>query len=287
MKNGRNYFRPNTFGDKIMITKANIPSRFSYHLLYVVLIPVFFLTFCLIYNPFDIIGFYDDVLGNNYAFHLVMLSCIMLGTITITRLVLSAMLRHNAFVWWQYSVWCLGEILVVSMFEALYSTLFFGDELPYFMAVSYCLQFVGTVVIYPYIILILIRVIAERNEALAQKDSFSDLSLAKFYDYSQRLKLTVAPSALLYVSAELNYIKIHYLENGVETEYLLRNSMKSLDNVAARYGLVRCHRSYYVNPTKVTVLGRNKDGAFCAELNGSSATVPVSKLYYEQLIEIL
>lgn len=287
MKIKENEFGPKDFRDKIMITKANIPSKFAYHLLYVVLIPVFFLTFCLIYNPFDIKGFYDNVLGNNYAFHLVMLSCIMLGTITITRLVLSAMLRHNAFVWWQYSVWCLGEILLTSMFEALYSTLFLGDELPYFMAVSYCLQFVGTVVMYPYIILILIRVIEDRNESLLNRESFSDLSLAKFYDYSQRLKLTVAPSALLYVRAELNYIKIHYLENGVETEYLLRNSMKSLDNVATRFGLVRCHRSYYVNPSKVTVLGRNKDGAFCAELNGSSAKIPVSKLYYEQLIEIL
>lgn len=271
-----------------MVTQAHIPSKFSYHLLYVVQIPALFLAFCLVYNPYDIKGFYDGVLGNNYAFHLVMLSCVMFGSLLITRLILSALLRHDKYVWWQYSVWCLGEILVMSMFQALYTTLFFGDRLPYFMAVSYCLQFSGTIVIYPYIILILLRVINNKNEALKQKDYTTESSLAKFYDYHQRLKLTISPAALLYISAELNYVKIHYLENGQEKEYLLRNSMKSLDPVAEKFGLVRCHRSYYVNPKQIAILSRNKDGVIFAELQGElGAVIPVSRQYYEQLSELL
>jgi DNA-binding LytR/AlgR family response regulator len=70
--------------------------------------------------------------------------------------------------------------------------------------------------------------------------------------------------------------------------YELRNSMKSLENTAAGRNLVRCHRSYYVNPRHVKVLSRDKDGVIYTEFTDPNIKkVPVSKLYYESLAKLL
>ena len=83
-------------------------------------------------------------------------------------------------------------------------------------------------------------------------------------------------------------MKIHYLENERVREFLLRNSMKSLETLADRHGLVRCHRSSYVNPRPIKVLSRNKEGVIIAEMiEDSLMRIPVSKQYYAHLSELL
>ena len=97
---------------------------------------------------------------------------------------------------------------------AMYTSLFYGDELPYFLAVPQCLKFAGLVLVYPYAMMLLVREIDNLNAAMLERERAADSSLMKFYDEFKRLKLTIAPSALLYINAEGNYVKIHYLENG-------------------------------------------------------------------------
>mgnify|MGYP003305537612 FL=1 len=53
-------------------------------------------------------------------------------------------------------------------------------------------------------------------------------------------------------------------------------------------GLVRCHRSFYINPVHVKVLRRDKDGIMYAELDADDVRhIPVSKTYYERISEII
>ena len=107
-------------------------------------------------------------------------------------------------------------------------------------------------------------------------------------DEHKRLKLTIDPSAVLYVSAEANYINIHYLENDRVKTYQLRNSMKSLETDALKHGFVRCHRSYYVNPRHIKVLSRDKDGVIYTEfIRDGVGHIPVSKQYYDNLAKLL
>lgn len=270
-----------------METSFRLPKGFSYHLLYVLIMPVFFICFCSIYDPFSIKEFYQ-VGGKSFFFHFLMLSCIMLGVLAITRLILSALVRLVAFLRWHYLLWCFGEVVVISFFTALYTTLFFGSELPYFMALPQCFQHASTILFYPYLFLILVGEVESRNAELRAKESGADATLVKFHDDHSRLKLSVDPAAVLYISAEANYVKIHYLENEKVREFLLRNSMKSLETIAERYGFVRCHRSYYVNPRHIKVLVRNKDGIIMAEMiEDGLRQIPVSKQYYASLSELL
>lgn len=257
-------------------------------LVYVFLMPVFFISFCLVYNPFDIQGFYASVGGKTFAFHLVMLTCIQFGVLGITRLIFFFINRKVSLPWWLYVAWCFFEICMMSAFMALYTTLFLWNSMLFFPAFSLCFKFAVTILVYPYFALIMIRLCINVNEDLKESGVVAEDSLAKFYDEHHRLKMSIDPKAVLYVSAELNYVTVHYMDNGIPREYLLRNSMKSVENNPSCKFLVRCHRSYFVNPAHIKLLSRNKMGVITAELvGGDLPQIPVSKMYYDQLSELL
>ena len=270
-----------------MDNSFRLPRGFSFHLLHVLIMPAFFICFSSIYDPFSIREFYQ-LGGKSFFFHFLMLSCIILAVLAIMRPILSVLVKVAPFRRWHYLLWCFGEVVVISFFTAMYTALFYGEALPYFMALPLCFKHASLILVYPYALLALAAEIGSRNAALQLRDSSQEASLVKFYDEYKRLKLSIDSSAILYINAEANYVKIHYLENERVREFLLRNSMKSLETLADRHGLVRCHRSYYVNPRHIKVLSRNKEGVIIAEMiEDSLMRIPVSKQYYAHLSELL
>ncbi len=264
-----------------------LSNNFAYHVIYILLLPAFFMLFCFLYNPFDIQDYYQ-VGGKNFPFHFVMIFCIMLVCLLITRVILYFTAKTYKFLPVYYYLWCFFEIVFMSFFVALYTNLFYRGEIQYFTALHQAFRSIGTILVYPYFILILFKHLNETQEELKNQRESWDNSLIKFYDEHKRLKLTISPSAVLYISAEANYVKIHYLENDKVKDYLLRASMKSLESVAERHSLVRCHRSYFVNPRHINVLSRGSDGIITAEISEDGRIkIPVSKQYFEKLSDML
>lgn len=272
-----------------MNTPLRVSKGYGSQVKYAVLMPLFYFVFCFVYNPFSMSAIYN-VGGKSWTFHLLMLTCIMVGTLALTRLVFSFLYKYIPFKWWHYAVWCLGETLVTSFFFALYTSLFYRKSggMPYFTALPYCFKTVSLTLIYPYLLCILLRIVSNKKADLAEAGQKPEESLIKFYDEHKRLKLTIDPSAVLYVSADANYIKIHYIENDRVKAYQLRNSMKSLEGDAQRHGFVRCHRSYYVNPRHIKVLSRDREGVIYTEFTREGVGhIPVSKQYYDSLARLL
>ena len=272
-----------------MNTPLRVSKGYAHQVKYAVLLPLFFFAFCFVYKPFSIPDFYD-IGGKSWTFHLLMLTCIMIGTLALTRLVFSFLYKYIPFKWWHYAVWCLGEALITAFFFALYTSLFYKRDggMPYFTALPYCVEIVCLSLIYPYLLCILLRIISNKNADLLGAGETPEESLMKFYDEHKRLKLTIDPAAVLYVSADSNYINIHYVENDRIKAYQLRNSMKSLEGDAMRHGFVRCHRSYYVNPRHIKVLSRDKEGVIYTEFKRDGVGhIPVSKQYYDSLAKLL
>ena len=179
-------------------------------------------------------------------------------------------------------------MFVIACFAALYTSLFHKGDMPYFESLFTSMKIVFLILCYPYILLAMLRIIANYKGDLDERNELPQGTLVKFYDEHHRLKLTIDPSAILFINAESNYVKIHYKESGRVKEFLLRNSMKSVETMVGHHGLVRCHRSYFVNPNHVSVLSRNRDGVIVAELTVSGLDpVPVGKQYYEALTSIL
>lgn len=256
-------------------------------LVYILLLPLFFMVFSLFYNPFDIQGYYSSARFGD-SFHLLMLACIILGVLAISRTMLHFILKAVRMPQAYYVAWCLLEMFVMSLFMALYTVLMKERGHNYFQELSTCMKYCFTILCYPYMVMTLARIVMNKSAELRFKAEQEDNSLVRFYDEHHRLKLTIAPSSILYVKSDYNYIKINYMDAGKVKEFVLRASMKSLENPSFSHCLVRCQRSYFVNPEHVTVLRKDSDGFIYAEMNIPDVpAVPVSKQYYGALSELL
>ncbi len=258
---------------------------------YALIMPMFFFASVFVTNSFS----FEDVFSfggtSTSTSHLLLLSVIMCGVYMISRLLFCFIYRRTTLLWWHYGVWCAGEMFISSFFLAMYMSLVYRKfgGMPYFDAMEYCIKIIFVTLLPLYVICILSRIIVNKDKVINMlRDIPQDNALAKFYDYGKRLKLTITPSAIVYVSAEANYVNIHYIENEKLRSFTLRNSMKSIESLALTQKLVRCHRSYFVNPKHVKVLGKGDDGIIYAEfLLEDVPKIPVSKQYYDVLTNAL
>lgn len=264
-----------------MAAVSKIFNRFVPQVLHMIVLPIFFFVFMLIYRPFEV----SEYLGQEwFAVHLTIFSCIVLLTVIVTRMVYYYLRLQINYI--LYACWCLGEALLASLMSALYLWLVIYPDTPYFEVVSPAFKYVALVLAIPYTIIALAMVIYEyRNAAMMQEDSVRRI---RFYDSKHNLKIVLTPDSIMYIAAEINYVTIAYTDNGKEKEYKLRASMKSIDEICQENGLVRCHRSYYINPSYVKVLRKDKEGVILAEMESrSNVMIPVSKTYYNHLAELL
>ena len=254
--------------------------RFMPQLIHMLLLPLFFFVFILVYHPFELTAYFGD---SFFGVHVTVLSCIVFVSILVTRLLYYFLpLKLNYAL---YIVWCFGEVLFASLFAALYIWLIKLDSGAYFDILSRCFEFIVFTLAIPYSILALSIKIYDMNN---QKSEPSVSNRMRFYDVNRNLKLVAMADTILYIGAEENYINIYYTDNGKVKCYVLRNSMRSVDELCLTNGLVRCHRSFYINPSHVRVLRKDKEGYVSAELDVDDVRdIPVSKTYYNNLAEKL
>lgn len=249
-------------------------------LLHIFLVPVFYLCFILFYASEWIMEFYDAGLG--IVFNTLMTMCILIGVLCLSRIPMTACRHRLTLTWRDYMLWSGAEFIVFSCFAALYMALV-RKHYGYFPALSQCLQIATTVLIYPYTLFALLIALVRPDEEKAAEDD-----LVRFIDNTGRLKLVIAHDAILYVEAKENYVSILYTEGEKIKEYSLRQSMRGIEQIMDKHGIIRCQRSYFVNPRHVKILRRDKEGMIQADLDiPNTKSVPVSPKYYEELSKML
>ncbi|MGM9736065.1 MAG: LytTR family DNA-binding domain-containing protein [Candidatus Cryptobacteroides sp.] len=256
--------------------------RFIPQLLHVIVLPLFFFAFMLIYKPFNA----EHLIGYEwYGVHLTIVSCIILVSLVLTRLLYYFLpLRINYIL---YVIWCFGEMVFTSFFAALYLWLVLGKPAPYFEVLAPSIQMIILTLVIPYTIMALSIRVYEYHESLKNPQDNS-MQRMRFYDDKRNLKIVLTPESILYIGAEENYVNIFYTENGKVRNYVLRSTMKSIDEMCQDNGLLRCHRSFYLNPKHVKVLRKDKDATIVAELDADGVRhIPISKRYYDRISDIL
>ena len=173
------------------------------NLTFILAIPIFWLCFVLLYQPSSVVELLhmrQDMLN----FNATIIMCILLGVMIISRSVLIVLHRTLKLNWRKFIVWELAELLTMSLFTALYLTLMYHSEFAYFQMVGQCLFHLLIITIIPYVIFNL----SFAYIALLEQDTIYDDSLMRFVDNTQKLKLMIASSAVLYVEADENYVHV-------------------------------------------------------------------------------
>lgn len=99
----------------------------------------------------------------------------------------------------------------------------------------------------------------------------------KFASDNGKDEIKVIPDDLLYLKSSGNYIEVQVLTNkGVQTK-LIRNTLRKFEKTYQGHPhLIRCHRSYLINPAQIKKVYRKK-GKLELELIG--AKIPLSRQY--------
>jgi len=124
---------------------------------------------------------------------------------------------------------------------------------------------------------------AQINFAQAQENIASN-EMYNFYDERGDMKLSVKPENLFYIETADNYVQIHYQNLGKMQVLMIRNSMKNIEWRFKDTPLVRCHRSYLVNLSKVQMIKR-VEGEVQLDFNDEKIDVlPVSRAYTDRVM---
>ncbi len=263
-----------------MSSKSKFLYGASSAIVHSILVPLFAFVFVILYRPFSIAEILQ-MEGASYSFNITILLCIVFGSVALMRLVLFLLRERFTNTGLVYAAWCLGEVIVASLFASLYTTLMLGGQSGFFEVVGAVVGRLFGVCIYPYIIIYLIVMLFAEREVEVQADP---ASLIKFYDEYKKLRFVIASEAVIYLKSEENYVQIHYLDHGKAKKFVLRSSMRALEEQMSRHGLVRCHRSYFINPDHIKMIRKESSGVVCAELMQENfEPVPISRKYQEEI----
>lgn len=90
---------------------------------------------------------------------------------------------------------------------------------------------------------------------------------------------SIDPNQIYYVEAQQNYVAIIYESDGSIKKEILRNTISNVANALVDSTVIRCHRSFLVNNTKVRDISGNAQGLKLHLDDMDGQTVPVSRKY--------
>lgn len=258
-----------------------------------VLFTAFFaLLFINIFQPFNSRSWYPNISEFNYFFFSSLIILTGMLVVVISRIIMNLVKKNKDVTYFQYTLWVVAEITAMSLFYALFSKYVpkGGEVKDFFELFQKSAVNTSLVLLLPYSISFLYFSYREKTRQLAEKMN-SDTSetgkkgLIAFPDEKGEIKITIALNNLVFIDSADNYATIHYINKEKISNYMIRNSLKWIEeNISKDTPLVRCHRSYIVNLDKVKVLKKTRDGVFIELDVPQLPDMPVSKTYYEKVM---
>ncbi len=250
---------------------------------------IFALVFINIYSPFGIAKWltYTRLEFLTYS-SLVILAGVLV--VVVSRIIMYNVCRKRVINLWQYFLWIFAEIFFMALFYAIFDKLLLNDSRLFTDLVKVSAKNTALVLLIPYSIMWLYFSWNEKKEQierLAEIQSYSDNTreMIAFYDDKSVLRFSLKRESLLYIESSENYISICYINKGKVSKYMLRDTLKKMEDMFAGQDIIRTHRSYMVNFEKVKIIRRDKDG-FSLELESPLAIdIPVSKTYIDPVMK--
>ena len=251
---------------------------------------LFALVFINIYSPFGASRWYNV---NKLEFLLYSSLVILTGVlvVVISRIIMYHVCKNHLINIIQYMAWILAEIMFMALFYTLFEIIILKDSRTFEELFKVSARNTALILLLPYSMLWLYfswHDKKEKIEKLSETRAVSDNTrdMIPFYDDKSVLKFSIKKEDLIYIESDENYVSICYLNKGKLSKYMLRDTMKRMEETFAATEIVRCHRSYMVNFEKVKVIRKDKDG-LKLELEGPSVPdIPVSKTYVDDVMRV-
>lgn len=240
-------------------------------------------------------------LAGGRGYLLTVIYVIIALSIAITSKRLLYLMRESDMLVWQYVLWNVAEILVICGFYILVTMV--GDMRGiidrqgapigklFLTSLRYGFASIGV----PYVIAALyfdildkentIRMINYDNVVTDQPTVPEESNKIALFDNNGTLRLSLNVDSLFYFESDDNYIKVWYTdESDTLKQYMLRCRLKTVEENFSDNGLLRCHRKYIVNITKVRNVSKSGD-SYQLELGREGiAPLPISKTYESAIL---
>jgi len=251
---------------------------------------LFALVFINIYAPFGSDQWFDLTKLQFFTFSSLV---ILLGVlvVVISRILMYLACKRKAINLLQFLLWIAAEVLAMALFYALFEKFALHDKRAFTYLVKISAQNTALVLLLPYSVAWLYLSWKDKKEQIRKlaegmlpaDNNITDMLC--FYDDKSVLKLSVKKESLFYLEASENYITVCYLNKGRMSKYLLRSTMKRMEENLSGTNILRCHRSYMVNFEKVKVIRKDKDGLKLELDHPEAIDIPISKTYLDNVMQ--
>lgn len=256
---------------------------------------LFAVVFLNIYIPFSETAWF--ALGDSAAF----MHTLAFIVVAIIILICSRMLMYKSkskyeMTYIGYILWCILEILAITGFYTWFTTNIILPETDTWFIFAKSTKNASIALGLPYLISGMYFAIIDKNNTIrlmnyenvvtdepprpdAQKQKIT------LFDNSGALKLSLNPENLYYIESDDNYIKVWYTDSkGELKQYMLRCRLKTVEESFKGSPLVRCHRKYIVNLSKVSMLRKESDGYVLDLDKEEIPPISVTKTYTDSVL---
>ena len=264
---------------------------------FVLFTAMFALVFINIYAPFGV-DRWLNVTDFQLFFYSSIVILIGMLVIAVSRLLMYLLSRKKAIRYGEYALWIIGEIFSMALVYALIQRFFLHGQKDFMVIMRNTVRITAFIILLPYAIYWLYLSFKEKyvlleKMSLTGPGVINDVrqtgtwSMIPFRDEKGILRFSVKREDLLYLEAADNYVLIHYLDGDKQLKYMIRTTLKRIEQEFSGKNLVRCHRSFIINIDHVRTIRKEKEGLIINFESPVNITVPISKTYLEVFIRKL
>lgn len=279
-----------------MLSILNVPFPCEYgsseRILTSALVGAFVTLFLFLFQPFGIDEVSNGMTASYIGFGIVTFLCLLFIYIVVPRIF------PNYFA---ESTYTLGKeiivggaiVLLIGLTNSIYLILFLGKFLGGFGVFTMIWQ-TFLVGIFPFTLITLLNYnkllksnLKASNEIIVTAPTSSPALKTKEKHPSHEIileenKASVSLTNLAYIESIGNYVNVTVSDNGEMKQNLYRSTLKSIVEETQLAHIIRCHRSYIVNLSKVTAVSGNAQGLRLS-LKDCDQEIPVSRKYIPEV----
>lgn len=250
--------------------------------------------FISIYQPFNSRSWVAGITELTYFLFATLAVLVAMLLVSVSRVGMYYYAKRHDLTYVEYGFWVAGEIMGMSLVYALTPVLFM-DHVPdkFFSLWGDAAIYTSFILLIPYAIVMLALIMLHYKQQLeaagiqvkAQQGQPASMpDMLNFYDERGELKLSLRPESLFYIEAADNYVQIHFWKGDKLQHYLLRTTLREVEEQFKDKDLLRCHRSFVVNINRVKMLKRTSDGLELDFDTENVPNLPVTKTYAEKVM---